>query len=414
MSPVDCPVMLANPTPCHGMWSNSVFDMGGSTPQGCASEYRAPSTGNGAIHKSARQSLRLAVKSASDIRVKGEVQSAYWKPLFSPKKPVKKDDSAATKLKTPSRTNNRTQDADGKGMAGKRKRNSSLESILSQSCLNVNEGKNIKKEKEHDKYCHFCQHVKVNMLACESPDCTHRFCTYCLAVHLGDNTDPSSSAVAPCRNAVSPIATAKRSDTGNEDPKNKACKSQKLSTSGKTKKTNIGSETGSAVPLGPPEGSETRAPGNNPHEHEDQKAMMQAQADRVLGLLCMITAEQANVCLYIPLQVDRDLIYQEETEESLHSDCSNESDSPSQDCDEEKEVAETTAESCTSSLEELALFALQSLAAIPGEDLKAAPVGPETTGRTGDVSPGRPTAECSPCTPREDLSYDSASPEHHV
>mmetsp|Transcript_12578 Transcript_12578/g.43821 ORF Transcript_12578/g.43821 Transcript_12578/m.43821 type:complete len:235 (+) Transcript_12578:1110-1814(+) len=186
--------------------------------------------------------------------------------------------------------------------------------------------------------------------------------------------------------------------SGNEDPKNKACKSQKLSTSGKTKKTNIGSETGSAVPLGPPEGSETRAPGNNPHEHEDQKAMMQAQADRVLGLLCMITAEQAN----------------EETEESLHSDCSNESDSPSQDCDEEKEVAETTAESCTSSLEELALFALQSLAAIPGEDLKAAPVGPETTGRTGDVSPGRPTAECSPCTPREDLSYDSASPEHHV
>ena len=202
--------------------------------------------------------------------------------------------------------------------------------------------------------------------------------------------------------------------SGSEDLKNKACKSQKLSASGKTKKTNIGSETGSAVPLGPPEGTETLAPGNNPHEHEDQKAIMQAQADRVLGLLCMITAEQANVCLYIPLQVDRDLIYQEETEESLHSDCSNESDSPSQDCDVEKEVAETTAESCTSSLEELALFALQSLAAIPGEDLKAAPVGPETTGRTGDVSPGRPTAECSPCTPREDLSYDSASPEHHV
>ena len=30
------------------------------------------------------------------------------------------------------------------------------------------------------------------MMACESGDCTHRFCTYCLAVHLGINIDLSA------------------------------------------------------------------------------------------------------------------------------------------------------------------------------------------------------------------------------
>jgi hypothetical protein len=29
--------------------------------------------------------------------------------------------------------------------------------------------------KGHDKYCHFCQHVKINMLACTSSGCTHRY-----------------------------------------------------------------------------------------------------------------------------------------------------------------------------------------------------------------------------------------------
>jgi hypothetical protein len=29
--------------------------------------------------------------------------------------------------------------------------------------------------KGYDKYCHFCQHVKINMLACTSPGCTHRY-----------------------------------------------------------------------------------------------------------------------------------------------------------------------------------------------------------------------------------------------
>lgn len=38
------------------------------------------------------------------------------------------------------------------------------------------------------------QHVKVNMMACEADDCTHRFCTYCLAVHLGIDTDAAASA----------------------------------------------------------------------------------------------------------------------------------------------------------------------------------------------------------------------------
>jgi hypothetical protein len=28
--------------------------------------------------------------------------------------------------------------------------------------------------KGYDKYCHFCQHVKICMLACTSPGCTHR------------------------------------------------------------------------------------------------------------------------------------------------------------------------------------------------------------------------------------------------
>ena len=40
----------------------------------------------------------------------------------------------------------------------------------------------------------FAQHVKVNMMACEADDCTHRFCTYCLAVHLGIDTEAASSS----------------------------------------------------------------------------------------------------------------------------------------------------------------------------------------------------------------------------
>lgn len=48
----------------------------------------------------------------------------------------------------------------------------------------------------HNKYCHFCQHVKVrasSMLACENAECSRRFCEHCLLTHLGEDVDPMSS-----------------------------------------------------------------------------------------------------------------------------------------------------------------------------------------------------------------------------
>lgn len=40
----------------------------------------------------------------------------------------------------------------------------------------------------HNKYCHFCQHVKIkrpdSMYACQSDRCSRRFCEHCLNVHL--------------------------------------------------------------------------------------------------------------------------------------------------------------------------------------------------------------------------------------
>ena len=42
------------------------------------------------------------------------------------------------------------------------------------------------------------QHVKVNMMACEAENCTHRFCTYCLTVHLGVDTDQKEAGVWHC------------------------------------------------------------------------------------------------------------------------------------------------------------------------------------------------------------------------
>ena len=47
-----------------------------------------------------------------------------------------------------------------------------------------------------NRYCHFCQHVKVrasSMLACENPECSRRFCEHCLLTHLGEDVDPMSS-----------------------------------------------------------------------------------------------------------------------------------------------------------------------------------------------------------------------------
>ena len=47
---------------------------------------------------------------------------------------------------------------------------------------------------KHNKYCHFCQHVKVkratSMLACENSECARRFCEHCLKTHLS-NVVPS-------------------------------------------------------------------------------------------------------------------------------------------------------------------------------------------------------------------------------
>jgi len=54
-------------------------------------------------------------------------------------------------------------------------------------------------DSKHNKYCHFCQHVKVKasaMLACSNKGCARRFCEQCLVKQLGDNLDPSSCAFA--------------------------------------------------------------------------------------------------------------------------------------------------------------------------------------------------------------------------
>ena len=51
----------------------------------------------------------------------------------------------------------------------------------------------------HNKYCHFCQHVKIkkvrsnSMRACGNHDCSRRFCEYCLLTHLGEDLNPMSS-----------------------------------------------------------------------------------------------------------------------------------------------------------------------------------------------------------------------------
>ena len=50
---------------------------------------------------------------------------------------------------------------------------------------------------KHNKYCHFCQHVKVRasgMLACCNKDCTRRFCEHCLSKSIGDDVNPQTSS----------------------------------------------------------------------------------------------------------------------------------------------------------------------------------------------------------------------------
>jgi hypothetical protein len=43
-------------------------------------------------------------------------------------------------------------------------------------------------DSKHNKYCHFCQHVKVKasaMLACSNKGCARRFCEQCLVKQVG-------------------------------------------------------------------------------------------------------------------------------------------------------------------------------------------------------------------------------------
>lgn len=44
----------------------------------------------------------------------------------------------------------------------------------------------------HNKYCHFCQHIKVkrasSMIACENRGCNRRFCDHCLSTHIADQS----------------------------------------------------------------------------------------------------------------------------------------------------------------------------------------------------------------------------------
>ncbi|EKX52474.1 hypothetical protein GUITHDRAFT_133559 [Guillardia theta CCMP2712] len=48
----------------------------------------------------------------------------------------------------------------------------------------------------HNKYCHFCQHVKVrssSMLACGNYECSRRYCEQCLLIHLNENATEQPS-----------------------------------------------------------------------------------------------------------------------------------------------------------------------------------------------------------------------------
>ena len=63
-----------------------------------------------------------------------------------------------------------------------------------QSSASTGAGEDADGDGKHNKYCHFCQHVKVkratSMLACENTECARRFCEHCLKTHLS-NVIPS-------------------------------------------------------------------------------------------------------------------------------------------------------------------------------------------------------------------------------
>mmetsp|Transcript_74685 Transcript_74685/g.112542 ORF Transcript_74685/g.112542 Transcript_74685/m.112542 type:complete len:420 (+) Transcript_74685:145-1404(+) len=65
-----------------------------------------------------------------------------------------------------------------------------------ESPTNEANGPTTQTSANHNKYCHFCQHVKVrasSMLACENQECCRRFCEHCLMTHLNEDVDPMSS-----------------------------------------------------------------------------------------------------------------------------------------------------------------------------------------------------------------------------
>jgi len=50
---------------------------------------------------------------------------------------------------------------------------------------------------KHNKYCHFCQHVKLRasaMMACETKGCARRYCEHCLTTQLKDDLCKESSS----------------------------------------------------------------------------------------------------------------------------------------------------------------------------------------------------------------------------
>jgi len=65
-----------------------------------------------------------------------------------------------------------------------------------------------KEEEKHNKYCHFCQHVKLrasSMLPCENKGCARRFCEHCLqtqvrrfALSLPNKLHACISLACPC------------------------------------------------------------------------------------------------------------------------------------------------------------------------------------------------------------------------
>jgi hypothetical protein len=50
---------------------------------------------------------------------------------------------------------------------------------------------------KHNKYCHFCQHVKLRasaMLACSNKGCARRFCEHCLVNQVNPANPPFATS----------------------------------------------------------------------------------------------------------------------------------------------------------------------------------------------------------------------------